>query len=104
MRELAEVDALEGQVPRLLEEGWRDGHRFLVLSLAEGPAHETRAFTSDHARFLASLGKARFRVADFEVSASCRWLQRRIRSLEGQAGAERASAECIRTLHEAYHD
>src|SRR3954469_14256370 len=33
LRELADVESLEGQVPRVLDEGWRDGHRFLVVSL-----------------------------------------------------------------------
>jgi hypothetical protein len=81
LRELAGIASLEGQVPRLLEEGWREGRRFLVVSLAQGAASETRAFTADHARFLASLGKARFRVADFELSGCCRWLQRGIADL-----------------------
>ena len=82
LRELAGVDSLEGQVPRLLEEGWRDGHRYLVLSLAQAAMQETRAFTPDHARFLASLGKARFRVSEFEGAGGCQWLQRAIRDFE----------------------
>ena len=69
LRELAGVDSLEGQVPRLLDEGWRDGRRYLVLSLAQAAMQETRAFTPDHARFLATLGKARFRVSEFEGRA-----------------------------------
>jgi hypothetical protein len=96
LRELAEVPSLEGQVPRLLDEGWRDGHRYVVLSLAQGTAQETRAFTSDHARFLASLGKARFRVADFEVSGVCRWLQRAIQRHQKE--------ESFEELQRAYHD
>jgi GNAT superfamily N-acetyltransferase len=87
-------------VPRLIEEGWRDGHRFLVVSLAQAGAHETRAFTSDHARFLASLGKARFRVADFEVAGCCRWLQRSIRDLQARRPADRS----LDSLQQAYHD
>jgi hypothetical protein len=82
LRELAGVDSLEGQVPRLLEEGWRDGHRYLVLSLARAAMQETRAFTPDHARFLATLGKARFRASEFEAAGGCRWLQRAIRDFE----------------------
>jgi GNAT superfamily N-acetyltransferase len=96
LRELAGVESLEGQVPRLLEEGWRDGHRYLVLSLAQAAVQETRAFTADHARFLASLGKARFRVADFEVSGVCRWLQRAIQKFQSEASFEE--------LQRAYHD
>lgn len=83
-------------MPRLLEEGWRDGHRYLVLSLAQAAMQETRAFTPDHARFLASLGKARFRVADFEVSGVCRWLQRAIQKLQSEAS--------FGELQRAYHD
>jgi hypothetical protein len=82
LRELSGVESLEGQVPRLLEEGWRDGHRYLVLSLAQGAMQETRAFTPDHARFLASLGKARFRVSEFEGAGGCQWLQRAVRDFE----------------------
>jgi hypothetical protein len=100
LRELAEVESLEGQVPRVLDEGWRDGHRFLVVSLAQARLQETRAFTSDHARFLASLGKARFRVADFEVSAGCRWLQRSISDLRQQSLDEK----CMQALQQAYED
>jgi hypothetical protein len=96
LRELADVESLEGQVPRLLEEGWRDGHRYLVLSLAQAAVQETRAFTADHARFLASLGKARFRVTDFEVSGVCRWLQRAIQEFQKEAAFE--------DLQRAYHD
>jgi hypothetical protein len=96
LRELAGVESLEGQVPRVLDEGWRDGHRFLVVSLAQAKLQETRAFTRDHARFLASLGKARFRVADFEVSGVCRWLQRSIKELHKE--------ESFEELQRAYND
>jgi GNAT superfamily N-acetyltransferase len=92
LRELAAVDSLEGQVPRLLEEGWRDGHRYLVLSLAQAAMQETRAFTPDHARFLASLGKARFRVSEFEGARSCRWLQRAIKDFEKETFYEALQA------------
>lgn len=82
LRELASVSALEGQVPRLLEEGkGADGRRFLVVSIAPD-AGETRAFTQDHARFLASLGKARFRVTDFELSGCGEWLHRSLARVE----------------------
>ena len=100
LRELSDVESLEGQVPRLLEEGWRDGHRFLVVSLAQARLQETRAFTTDHARFLASLGKARFRVADFELSAGCRWLQGSIKALQDRSLDEK----CVQALQHAYHD
>jgi hypothetical protein len=97
LRELAREPSLDGQLPRVLEEGVRDGHRYLVLSLAQAPVQETRAFTSDHARFLATLGKARFRALDFEASGCCRWLQERIRSLK-------ESEETVGQLQRAYHD
>jgi hypothetical protein len=100
LRELAGIASLEGQVPRLLEEGWREGHRFLVVSLAQGAASETRAFTADHARFLASLGKARFRVADFELSGCCRWLQRGIADLALRNPDRQAQEQ----LQGAYHE
>ena len=71
LRELAVERSLEGQVPRLLEEGRNAaGRRFLMMSVAQGTG-ETRAFTVGHERFLASLGKARFRSTDFEVTACC---------------------------------
>jgi hypothetical protein len=101
LRELAGVESLEGQVPRVLDEGWRDGHRFLVVSLAQAKLQETRAFTSDHARFLASLGKARFRVTDFEVSGVCRWLQRSIQDFQNEKSFEelqRAYEDCEAAL------
>jgi hypothetical protein len=97
--ELAGEPTLDGQLPRVLEEGWRDGHRYLVLSLAQVAGQETRAFTTDHARFLATLGKARFRALDFEASGCCRWLYREIESLR-----ERASEETVGQLQRAYHD
>jgi GNAT superfamily N-acetyltransferase len=96
LRELAAVDSLEGQVPRLLEEGWRDGHRYLVLSLAQAAMQETRAFTRDHARFLATLGKARFRVSEFEGAGGCQWLQRAIKDFEKE--------KCYAALQAAYSD
>jgi GNAT superfamily N-acetyltransferase len=99
LRELADEPSLDGQVPRLLEDGWRDGHRYVVVSLPQAPAHETRAFTSDHARFLASLGKVRFRVADFELAGCCRWLQRSIGALGAQV-----KQESVQTLQAAYRD
>jgi hypothetical protein len=99
LRELAEEPTLEGQLPRVLEEGWRDGHRYLVLSLAQVAGQETRAFTTDHARFLATLGKARFRALDFEASGCCHWLHREIESLR-----EREPEETVGQLQGAYHD
>src|SRR5689334_11586873 len=55
LRELEEMPELEGHVPRVLDEGTRpDGRPYLVISM--WPARgETRAFTGDHARFLAKL-------------------------------------------------
>jgi hypothetical protein len=99
LRALEAVRELEGQVPRVLEEGTSPGgRRYLVISMWPGGA-ETRAFTDDHARFLASLRKARFRAVDFEVSGSCQWLQRSIAEAR-----EFASRPAMRTLEESYRD
>src|SRR5918999_1625167 len=74
--ELGRVQSLEGQLPRLIEQGVDSaGWPYLVIGIQPG-AGETRAFTSDHARFLAHLGKARFRAADFEHAGKCQWIQR----------------------------
>jgi hypothetical protein len=82
LRELEGVAELEGQVPRLLEEGTAaDGRRYLVLSIPPQNSGETRAFTRGHARFLARLGKARFRAADFELSGCGDFLQRSLDQL-----------------------
>jgi hypothetical protein len=62
----------------------------LVLGIQAGKG-ETRAFTAEHGRFLAALGKARFRTAEFEHSGKCQWIQR---SLPG--------GEPV--LQEAYYD
>jgi len=98
LRELGEIPSLEGQVPRLIEEGTRGGRRYLVISMFPGRG-EMRAFTPDHARFLASLGKARFRALDFEVSGTCRWLQRSLAEL-----GEFAPARALDTLEGSFHD
>ncbi len=99
LRELAEVRELEGQVPRLLGEGMNEqGRRYLVMTVAQGTG-ETRAFTPGHERFLASLGKARFRSADFEVSGCCQQLHGELRRLEGHV--PRAA---LAKLEDAYHD
>ena len=91
LRELGAVRSLEGQLPRLIESGTDSaGWPYLVLSIAPGAA-ETRAFTSEHARFLAVLGKARFRAAEFEQAGKCQWIQRSLPADEP-------------FLHEAYED
>jgi hypothetical protein len=102
LRELESVAELDGQVPRLLDEGTdADGRAYLVVSaLPEtGGERESRAFTPSHARFLASLGKARFRATDFEVSGCCQWLQRGLRQIESGA-----TPQARATLEQAYHD
>jgi hypothetical protein len=104
LRELASVSALEGQVPRLLEEGTgADGRRFLVMAIPPGVGEmrggETRAFTVEHARFLASLGKARFRVTDFELSGCGDWLHRALGRVEAFAPGRDAAL-----LQAAFHD
>jgi hypothetical protein len=97
LHELEEVRELEDQVPRLLEEGTNPaGRRYIVISMY--PARgETRAFTADHARFLANLGKARFRATDFDVTETSAWMQR---SLE-EARAF-APAGVMHTLEDCY--
>jgi hypothetical protein len=99
LRELETVRELEGQVPRLLEEGTnREGRRYLVMSVAQGTG-ETRAFTPGHERFLASLGKARFRSTEFEVSGCCEHLNRSLRELDGCV-----PGKTLATLRAAYDD
>jgi len=81
LRELADVKSLDGQVPRLIEQGMdSSGRHFLILGIQPG-AGETRAFTPDHARFLANLGKARFHATEFEHAGKCQWIQRSIASV-----------------------
>jgi hypothetical protein len=99
LRELADVRELEGQVPRLLEEGFNaEGRRYLVITVAQGSG-ETRAFTPGHERFLASLGKARFRSTDFEVAGCCEQLQGSLRRLDGHV-----SRRALAALQAAYRD
>jgi hypothetical protein len=99
LRELETVRELEGQVPRLLDEGMnREGRRYLVMSVTQGTG-ETRAFTPGHERFLASLGKARFRSTDFEVSGCCEQLNQSLVALE-----DSVPARTVATLRGAYHD
>ena len=99
LRELADVRDLQGQVPQLLEEGTNaQGRRFLVMSVTQGTG-ETRAFTPGHERFLASLGKARFRSIDFEVSGCCEQLNQSLTGLEGCV-----PGRTLATLRGAYRD
>jgi len=99
LRELEAVDTLEGQVPRVLHEGTNaHGRRYLVISM--WPARgETRAFTADHARFLARLGRARFRSLEFDACGTCQWLQESL----AQA-SEFAPRRSLALLEETYHD
>lgn len=99
LRELETVRELEGQVPRLLDEGIDgQGRRYLVMTVTQGTG-ETRAFTPGHERFLASLGKARFRSTDFEVSGCCEQLNQSLQALEGLV-----AAPALAVLRNAYHD
>ncbi|HXU42584.1 MAG TPA: phosphotransferase [Burkholderiales bacterium] len=101
LRELESFAELEGQVPRVLDEGTdADGRRYLVMSaVPAGRSPQKAAFTAAHARFLASLGKARFRATDFEVSGCCQWLQRGLHRLESGA-----TPKARAMLEQAYHD
>jgi len=99
LRELEQVRELEGQVPRVLEEGTSPaGRRYLVISM--WPARgETRAFTDDHARFLARLGKSRFRSVEFDACGTCEWMQESL--AQARAFVPRPA---MRTLEDSYHD
>jgi hypothetical protein len=95
LRELGEEPSLEGQLPRLIEQGTdAAGRPYLVLGIHQGSG-ETRAFTNDHARFLASLGKARFRAAEFDMSGKCEWIRR---SLPDVPLLQEAYFDCERAL------
>jgi hypothetical protein len=99
LQELAAMRALRGQVPRLLECGTlADGRRYLVTTVSP-VASTTNEFTSAHARFLARLGKARFRASDFELSSCCKLLRRSLRGL-----ATRAASEELALLQQAYRE
>src|SRR5918999_1127392 len=77
LRELGSVRSLQGQLPRLIDEGTdAAGRPYVVIGIPPEPGGEMRAFTGEHARFLASLGKARFRATDFEHAGKCQWIQR----------------------------
>jgi len=91
LRALAQVPEMEGQVPRLLEEGTTEaGRRYLITSLAPSTA-ATREFTPRHARFLATLRRVSLKVEDFELSARARWLQSALGQVAPMVGtAERA--------------
>src|SRR5918996_1802511 len=96
LRELGKVRSLEGQLPRLIDEGTdAAGRPYVVIGIPPESGGEMRAFTGEHARFLASLGKARFRATDFEHAGKCQWIQRSI------ASGTRAHTPL---LEEAYHD
>jgi hypothetical protein len=101
LRELGAIPELEGQVPRLLDEGTNaEGYRYLVVSVAPDGMRrsETRAFTRDHRRFLSALGKVRFRASEFDASGCCTWLQSSLAQMEDCA------PEASETLQAAYHD
>ncbi|HYL89701.1 MAG TPA: hypothetical protein VEU32_13160 [Burkholderiales bacterium] len=103
LRELEEVRELDGQVPRVLEEGTGPGgRRYLVISMLPARADkmgEIRGFTGDHARFLASLRKARLRTLEFDVSGTGQWLQRSIGTARGFA-----ARRDLQTLEASYGD
>jgi hypothetical protein len=104
LSELEDVSELEGQIPRVLEQGTgADGRRFLVLGLpaavALERAGETRAFTERHGRFLARLGRARFRATDFELSGCGEWLHGSLARVAPFAGPDR-----LETLRAAFHE
>jgi hypothetical protein len=99
LRRLEEIPALEGRVPRLLEEGVTpDSHRYLVTSVAPG-TDVPQAWTREHERFLARLGRVHLRVADFELSGCAGRLQQGLRTLES-----RLEPDALTGLRTAYRD
>ncbi|HET7364549.1 MAG TPA: hypothetical protein VFJ70_13355 [Burkholderiales bacterium] len=99
LRELEEVESLDGQVPRVLEEAPSPaGCSYIVISM--WPARgETRAFTADHARFLATLGRSRFRALEFDACRTCHLIQESLAQAR-----DFAPARAMRTLEASYHD
>jgi hypothetical protein len=96
LRELGTERTLEGQLPRLIEQGTDcAGHPYLVLGIPPGTG-ETRAFTPGHERFLAALGKARFRSTEFEHAAKCQWIQRSLP--DGMPLLSEAYEDCEKAL------
>ena len=96
LRELERERSLEGQLPRLIEQGTDNaGRPYLVISIPPGTG-ETRAFTSKHERFLAALGKARFRSTEFEHAAKCQWIQRSLP--DGTPLLKEAYEDCEKAL------
>jgi hypothetical protein len=104
LRRLGRVPDVEGQVPRLLEEGTTaGGRRYLVTSIAPSTA-TTSSFTGGHAHFLAALKNARMRVGDFEFSGCGRYLQEALARLApniepaAHSALQRAVADCEEPL------
>ena len=96
LRELERERSLEGQLPRLIEQGTdRAGRPYLVISIPPGTG-ETRAFTPKHERFLAALGKARFRSTELEHAAKCQWIQRSLP--DGMPLLKEAYEDCEKAL------
>jgi len=96
LRELGAERSLEGQLPRLIEQGSdAAGRPYLVLSIPSGTG-ETRAFTAGHACFLAALGKARFRSTEFENAAKSQWIQRSLP--DGMPLLNEAYEDCEKAL------
>lgn len=96
LRRLGGEKDLRGHLPRLIEEGAdAKGWPYLVLGVVPGSG-ETRDFTPEHARFLARLGKARFRAVEFEHSGKCQWIRRSLP--RGEALLQEAYQDCERAL------
>lgn len=99
LHQLAEVRELQGEVPQLLERGTNaEGRRYLITSVSPVAGASAR-FTSAHARFLATLGKARFRASDFELTSCCKLLRRSLRRL-----ALCAAPKDVTLLEQAYRE
>lgn len=96
---LADIDALAGQVPRLLGEGeTAEGRRYLVASAASS-TRTTLDFTPSHARFLGALGRTCFGSGGFRDSQGARALRRNLERL----GAVLPEGRRV-DLHEAVAD
>jgi hypothetical protein len=99
LRDLAPVRELQGQVPLVIDEGIdAQGRRYLAMRVAQASG-ETRLLTAGHERFLARLGRTRFRSTDFEVSRAAERLRHALARLESQV-----SGKTFAMLREAYHE
>ena len=88
LKKLEDVSRLDGHVPKLLAEGsGLNGRRYLVTTLAPSTA-VSRAFTPEHAMFLAALGRARLDSTSFDKSTCLQYLEQTLAHIERYVPAE----------------